>query len=199
MVDSILASLRVLREEPPTLEPIDVAAVVEATIASLGPILRRHPLGATSSSGRSWPWARPSCSAGCWSYLLENAAKYAPTGGRIDLYGWRDGGRAMLAVTDDGPGIPEEWRERIFEPFVRLDDSPRGAGIGLFAARHLARVDARRAAPRGSPADGQPVRAGAGRVARSGRLAGERGPTSRHGTSVTRPGRDGPSLSAQAW
>jgi signal transduction histidine kinase len=42
-------------------------------------------------------------------------------------------------VTDDGPGIPEAWRERIFEPFVRLDDSPRGAGIGLFAARHLAR------------------------------------------------------------
>jgi len=72
-------------------------------------------------------------------YLLENAAKYAPPGGRIDLYGWRDGGRVMLAVTDDGPGIPEEWRERIFEPFVRLDDSPRGAGIGLFAARHLAR------------------------------------------------------------
>ena len=43
-------------------------------------------------------------------------------------------------MTDDGPGIPAEWRERIFEPFVRRDDSPRGAGIGLFAARHLARA-----------------------------------------------------------
>ena len=52
-------------------------------------------------------------------------------GGRAD--------RVFLAITDDGPGIPVEWRERIFEPFVRLDDSPRGAGIGLFAARHLAR------------------------------------------------------------
>jgi signal transduction histidine kinase len=72
-------------------------------------------------------------------YLLENAAKYAPASGRIDIYGWRDGARARLAITDDGPGIPEPWRERIFEPFVRLDDSPRGAGIGLFAARHLAR------------------------------------------------------------
>ena len=72
-------------------------------------------------------------------YLLENAAKYAPAGGAIDIYGWRDGDGAYVAVTDDGPGIPEEWRERIFEPFVRLDDSPRGAGIGLFAARRLAR------------------------------------------------------------
>ena len=45
-----------------------------------------------------------------------------------------------MAITDDGPGIPAEWHERIFEPFVRLDNSPRGAGIGLFAARHLART-----------------------------------------------------------
>ena len=72
-------------------------------------------------------------------YLLENASKYAPVGGTIDIYGWRKDDRACLAITDDGPGIPVEWRERIFEPFVRLDDSPRGSGIGLFAARHLAR------------------------------------------------------------
>jgi signal transduction histidine kinase len=73
-------------------------------------------------------------------YLLENAAKYAPRDGRIDVYGWRADDRAYVAITDDGPGIPVAWRERIFEPFVRLDDSPRGAGIGLFAARRLART-----------------------------------------------------------
>ncbi len=73
-------------------------------------------------------------------YLLENASKYAPQGGTIDVYGWELDGQAYLAVTDDGPGIPAQWRDRIFEPFVRLDDSPAGAGIGLFAARHLARA-----------------------------------------------------------
>jgi signal transduction histidine kinase len=88
-------------------------------------------------------------------YLLENASKYAPLDGTIDIYGWRQGSRAYLAITDDGPGIPLAWRERIFEPFVRLDDSPRGAGIGLFAARHLARsmggdLRAEDRAPRGS-------------------------------------------------
>ena len=46
----------------------------------------------------------------------------------------------LLEVTDDGPGVPAEWRDRIFEPFVRADDSSRGAGVGLFAARHLARA-----------------------------------------------------------
>ena len=139
MVDSILASLRVLREEPPRLEPVDVAPVVESILASLGPILRRHQLEASFSD-------RPLVAVGSaellgrlLEYLLENAAKYAPAGGRIEVLGWRDGGRVLLAVTDDGPGIPTEWHERIFEPFVRRDDSPRGAGIGLFAARHLAR------------------------------------------------------------
>ncbi len=140
MVDSILASLRVLRETPPRLGPIDIAEVVEAILTSLGSILRRHRLSA------SFP-ERPLMAVGSdellgriLEYLLENAAKYAPAGGRIEVFGWRDGGRVLLAVTDDGPGIPVEWRERLFEPFVRGDDSSRGAGIGLFAARHLARA-----------------------------------------------------------
>ena len=139
MVDSILASLRVIQEEPPKLEPIDIVAVVESTLASLGSILRRHPIEAQFLERPLMVVGSAELVGRLLEYLLENAAKYAPAGGRISLYAWRDGGRAMLAVTDDGPGIPPEWHERIFEPFVRRDDSPRGAGIGLFAARHLAR------------------------------------------------------------
>ncbi len=85
------------------------------------------------------PGLRRRCSTACWATCSRTPPSTRRPSGRIDIYGWRDGDRARLAVTDDGPGIPEPWRERIFEPFVRLDDSPRGAGIGLFAARHLAR------------------------------------------------------------
>jgi signal transduction histidine kinase len=140
MVDSILASLRVLREEPPRLEPIDVAAVVDGILESLGAILRRHQLVATFDDRPLLAVGSAELLGRLLEYLLENAAKYAPAAGRIEVFGWRAGGRVLLAVTDDGPGIPAEWRERIFEPFVRRDDSPRGAGIGLFAARHLARA-----------------------------------------------------------
>ena len=140
MVDSILASLRVLREEPPSLVALDVAPVVDATLGSLASILRRHRLGASFRERPLVAIGSAELLGRLLEYLLENAAKYAPVGGRIEVFGWRDGGRVVLAVTDDGPGIPVEWRERIFEPFVRRDDSPRGAGIGLFAARHLARA-----------------------------------------------------------
>ena len=51
-----------------------------------------------------------------------------------------DGADQMISVSDDGPGIPEPWRERVFEPFVRRDETSPGAGVGLFAARHLARA-----------------------------------------------------------
>ncbi|MDP8905287.1 MAG: GAF domain-containing protein [Chloroflexota bacterium] len=138
-VDSILASLRVLQPDTATATPLDMTRIVEETARELAPIFRRQRL-ATSFLERpliavasSEPLRR------LLGYLLENAAKYAPQDGTIDIYGWRQEDRVCLAITDDGPGIPVAWRERIFEPFVRLDESTRGAGIGLFAARHIAR------------------------------------------------------------
>ena len=137
-VDSILESMRIFPSGSMEIGPMDLTAVVEDTVKELGPLFRRHRLATDflerplRAHGAAEPTRR------LLGYLLENAAKYAPVNGNIDLYGWRAEGRAYLAITDDGPGIPEEWRERIFEPFVRLDDSPRGAGIGLFAARRLA-------------------------------------------------------------
>jgi signal transduction histidine kinase len=139
-VDSILESLRVMPSVPVELRPVDLVTVVADVTRELRPMLRGHSLAASFNEQPLVALASSQMLHRLLGYLLENAAKYAPSSGRIDLYGWRDGDRARLAVTDDGPGIPEAWRERIFEPFVRLDDSPRGAGIGLFAARHLARA-----------------------------------------------------------
>jgi two-component system OmpR family sensor kinase len=69
--------------------------------------------------------------------LLRNAAKYAT--GRIVLQARREGGTIEIAVEDDGPGIPESERERVFEPFFRLDRSrdraTGGFGLGLSIAR----------------------------------------------------------------
>ncbi len=138
-VDSILASLRVLRLDSGPVTTLDLAAVVAETARELAPMFRRQQLKTSFLEQPLRAVASAEMVRRLLGYLLENAARYAPEDGTIDIYGWRQGERVNLAITDDGPGVPREWRERIFEPFVRLDDSARGAGIGLFAARHLAR------------------------------------------------------------
>ena len=139
-VDSILESLRVFPDAHVRLTSLDLAALVDEETRIVAPMLRRHTLSSTFTSRPLRAWASDEMLRRLLGYLLENASKYAPQGGTIDVYGWEFDGHAHLAVTDDGPGIPAQWRDKIFEPFVRLDDSPRGAGIGLFAARHLARA-----------------------------------------------------------
>ncbi|MFE9765993.1 sensor histidine kinase [Streptomyces sp. NPDC005808] len=74
--------------------------------------------------------------------LLDNADRHAA--GRVEVRVGTAGGRALLSVDDDGPGIPVEQRARVFERFVRLGDGSRargdgGVGLGLAMVRGIAR------------------------------------------------------------
>ena len=75
--------------------------------------------------------------------LLDNAVKFSPNGGTVTVEANRRAGRVEVRVVDEGQGIPEDERERIFSKFHRADSSPRGpagAGLGLFIARGLVRA-----------------------------------------------------------
>ncbi|MFJ2188173.1 sensor histidine kinase KdpD [Kitasatospora sp. NPDC087861] len=68
--------------------------------------------------------------------LVENAVKYSPDGVKVlvkaDALRQPGGpGRVELRIVDRGPGVPEDAKERIFAPFQRYGDAPRGAGVGL--------------------------------------------------------------------
>ncbi len=65
--------------------------------------------------------------------LMENAAKYTPTGGEIRVGAEKDGDFIRLFVQDNGPGIPEADREHVFDKFIRLknENGARGLGVGL--------------------------------------------------------------------
>ncbi|MGW0997067.1 ATP-binding protein [Streptomyces sp. NPDC002523] len=63
--------------------------------------------------------------------LVENAVKYNPPRQRVLVSASCIGGRVEIRVVDRGPGVPDEAKERIFEPFQRYGDAPRGAGVGL--------------------------------------------------------------------
>jgi signal transduction histidine kinase len=70
---------------------------------------------------------------------LENAARYSPPGSTIRVSTVTDEGEVLFRIVDQGRGIPDSQRERVFERFVRLDDaaSTPGSGLGLAIARSL--------------------------------------------------------------
>jgi two-component system, OmpR family, sensor kinase len=97
------------------------------TIAAAGPLLVRvEPLAISRILGN----------------LLDNAAAYSPQGAAIRLSARRAGGHALVAVQDQGPGIPLADRDRIFQRHVRLNSPTArhsgGLGLGLYIAQQLA-------------------------------------------------------------
>jgi two-component system sensor histidine kinase KdpD len=118
---------------------LDAVGAVAETVETLRLLLRSHAIR----------WDRPSepmMAIGdetrfrqVLEQLLENESKYAPTEDGVSIGVWRIGDEIQVYVTDDGPGVPREDWESVFEPFVRIEGRgrSRGSGIGLFAARRL--------------------------------------------------------------
>jgi signal transduction histidine kinase len=139
LVDSILASVRGEGLTGLARSPFDAVAAVDETVERLRLLLRSHPIR----------WERPTAPLVAvgdvtrfkqvLEQLLDNEAKYAPTDDAVSIGAWREGETVCVYVTDDGPGVPVEDWESVFEPFVRIDGRgrSRGSGIGLFAARRL--------------------------------------------------------------
>jgi signal transduction histidine kinase len=73
--------------------------------------------------------------------LLENAVRHSPAGGRVEVSARSERGQVAIEVCDEGPGIPEEEANRVFERFYRADtarsSSHGGAGLGLAIARWI--------------------------------------------------------------
>jgi signal transduction histidine kinase len=67
--------------------------------------------------------------------LVENALQAMGGGGRVELSAWVQGDRAILRVEDEGPGIPSDVEERLFEPYFSTKST--GTGLGLVICRTL--------------------------------------------------------------
>jgi signal transduction histidine kinase len=119
-------------------QPLDVNAMLESLqedAEAMGRAVQIEGAAATP-----YP-ARPQALRRCVGNLIDNAAQY----GKHAWLRVRDGEKCLeIIVADDGPGIPQDKLEQVFEPFYRLDASRNresgGAGLGLSIARDIARA-----------------------------------------------------------
>ncbi|MBI3748859.1 MAG: hypothetical protein HY262_08450, partial [Chloroflexi bacterium] len=109
------------------------------TVETLRLLLRPHPIRWERPDDRLVAVGDEARFRQVLEQLLENESKYAPGAEGVSIGVWRLGGEIQVYVTDDGPGVPIEDWESVFEPFVRIEGRgrSRGSGIGLFAARRL--------------------------------------------------------------
>jgi two-component system OmpR family sensor kinase len=106
--------------------------------------------------------------------LVDNAIRYTPEGGRVDVAAGVTGDRPYLQVADTGPGIPPQDRDRVFDRFYRRGGAPdSGSGLGLAIVRAIARRHGATVALEDAPGGGLTVRVVfPGEVPASGALAG---------------------------
>jgi two-component system, OmpR family, sensor histidine kinase PrrB len=145
----LLDSLQALaRGDAAPLERTDVD-LGELVDASVGAAAARHPDAAIAAQAPAEPVVCRGWEPGLRimvDNLVENAARHGRPGGRVrvTLHGAQNGRGPAIDFDDDGPGIPEAERERVFEPFRRVDgdggDERPGSGLGLALVAQQARL-----------------------------------------------------------
>lgn len=122
--------------------PVDLSRVGRLLLAEFGSLARRreHVLELHAEEGTA-ALADEQRVLQIGRALVENALSHSPPGATVRVRVSGGDGRAQLAVEDDGPGIPREHAEHIFERFYRVDGTlASGSGLGLAIARELAEL-----------------------------------------------------------
>lgn len=138
-----LLQLSRLGPETPALkrEPVDLAALARETVGrfSVRADELRIDLGAVVTEG---PMVQgdPGQLAILLDNLVDNALRHTPAGGKVDVAASGGGGQPCLSVADNGPGIPAQERERVFDRFYRspATAASSGSGLGLAIVRAVA-------------------------------------------------------------
>lgn len=126
-----------------TRELVETAVIIAEAVERVGPLIEQHShaLRVDVPPDGLLLHADPARMAQAIANLLNNAAKYTPPGGHIELAARRDGGDVVISVKDDGSGIAPDLLPRLFDLFVQgertLARSEGGLGIGLTIVKSL--------------------------------------------------------------
>lgn len=128
------------------LQRITLQSALQSAIETSSPLIEaaHHRLSLDLPEEPLWLHADLTRISQVISNLVNNAAKYTPDSGRIDLALRRDGGDAVISVTDNGLGIPPDMLPKVFDLFTQVDRnlerSKGGLGIGLALVQRLVRM-----------------------------------------------------------
>ena len=143
--------LTLAREEPGVAAaasaPVDLAAVGRDAIQAIAPLAAAKAIdlglvdAAQAADGAVTVSGDADALRTLVSNLIDNAVRYTPAGGRVDVSATPEGDRVALTVRDTGPGVPEDERARIFDRFYRgthAEGAERGSGLGLAIVKRIA-------------------------------------------------------------
>jgi len=118
------------------LRPIEVEPLVARVLGNLGGQIGAHVVR-TRGEADIRALTEPYAFERILGNLVAHAAKFAPGGTTIEV-GWVEEGETVrIWVRDEGPGVPEQERERVFERFYRVRRTGPGAGLGLAVVKEL--------------------------------------------------------------
>jgi len=125
------------------LEPvvIDLRSAVGEAVTDLRELLDPHPVELELADHPVRVRVDPVRFRQVMTNLLTNAAKFSPPEGRIAVAVLATGSRGTVTVADEGPGVPPDKRELVFEKFGRLNHKIPGSGLGLYLARGLVQAN----------------------------------------------------------
>ena len=131
-----------MRKSLPTMQSVPFAALLRTVLDSKEPMLSRKRIRVQAEAGEELAVrGEPFLLHQAVSNLVQNAIDFSPPGGRIGLRAGADGSTVLLTVEDEGPGIPEYAREKIFQKFFSLqrpDTGQKSTGLGLNFVREVA-------------------------------------------------------------
>jgi two-component system OmpR family sensor kinase len=133
LLDQLLTLAKVQATPGLPRSPVSAQSIYRRVLEDLMPLAAaRHIDIGVEGEQDAQVWASELELTAVVKNLVDNAIRYTPDGGRVDLSVTNDGRRATLKITDSGPGIPIGERARVFDPFYRtLGSDQVGSGLGL--------------------------------------------------------------------
>jgi K+-sensing histidine kinase KdpD len=132
---------------PGSARPSPISHIIDAALARAAPIAREHHVELCQGNGLPLVSVDAAAVTEVIYIVLDNAVKYSPRGTTITVTTEQpDQDTVAIIVADEGPGIPVELRERVFDKFYRIPtlSAPPGSGLGLSIARRLAEMQGAR-------------------------------------------------------